>query len=64
MRAARVGVERRMPPDSVTERLGVPTDECWHYSWSPSHAFYRLRVVCVSKARVTDVFEQWIKNAE
>ena len=55
------GIERAMTPDSVRQRLGVPTVQCWHYSWSPSRAFYRLRVVCVSEAKVTDVLRQWIK---
>ena len=53
------GIERAMTLDSVRQRLGVPTAQCWHYSWSPSRAFYRLRVVCVSEAKVTDVIQQF-----
>ncbi len=57
------GIDRAMTLDSVRQRLGVPGVQCWHYTWSPSRTFYRLRVVCVSQGKVADVFQQWIRNA-
>lgn len=54
-----LGVARGMSLADVEQRLGPPPEACWQYSWSPSHAHFRLRVVCVSKARVEIAFRQW-----
>jgi inner membrane protein len=55
----KIGIEKGRSPADVDQRLGPPPDACWQYSWSPSNAHYRVRVVCVSNAKVVMVIRQW-----
>jgi hypothetical protein len=42
--------------------LGPPREACWHYTWSPTGSFHRLRTVCFLNSRVDVVFSRWVKG--
>ena len=48
------GVVPGLSLDDVRQRMGPPPEACWDYSWSPSHAHFRQRTICVSKATGRD----------
>ena len=48
--------------DDVRRVLGPPREACWSYSWSPTGAFHRLRMVCFLNSRVDIVLSRWVKG--
>ncbi len=48
--------------DDARRVLGPPREACWRYSWSPTGAFHRERIVCFLNSRVGDVFSRWVKG--
>ena len=42
--------------------LGPPREACWEYTWSPTGAFHRGRMVCFLNSRVDVVFSRWVKG--
>jgi inner membrane protein len=42
--------------------LGVPVRHCWWYSRSPSGGYYRARIVCFEKQRVTQIIRRWMSE--
>ncbi len=55
----KVGVNTGMSPTEVDRRLGAPPESCLEYSWSPSDAYYRMRVVCFVDGKVSTLLRQW-----
>jgi len=47
------------PADDVSARLGSPSDACWEYSWSPSRAHHRQRIVCFARSKVVVISRRW-----
>ena len=48
--------------DDARRVLGPPREACWSYSWSPTGAFHRLRMVCFLNSRVDVVLSRWVKG--
>ena len=48
--------------DEARRVLGPPREACWSYSWSPTGAFHRGRLVCLLNSRVDVVFSRWLKG--
>jgi hypothetical protein len=53
------GVHAGMTSTEVARVLGTPVGTCWSFTRSPTHAYYRARVVCFESGRVTDVMHRW-----
>jgi inner membrane protein len=58
------GIDIGTSIDAVRRLLGPPRDACWQYSWSPSHHFHRLRMVCFYQGRVEEVIRRWVLDVE
>jgi len=48
--------------DDARRVLGPPREACWGYTWSPTGAFHRLRLVCFLNSRVDVVLRRWVKG--
>jgi len=48
--------------DDARRVLGPPREACWRYSWSPTGAFHRLRMVCFLNSRVDVLLSRWVKG--
>ena len=48
--------------EDVRRVLGPPREACWEYTWSPTGAFHRLRMVCFLNSRVDVVLSRWVKG--
>ena len=48
--------------DDARRVLGPPREACWRYTWSPTGAFHRGRMVCFLSSRVDDVLSRWVKG--
>jgi hypothetical protein len=43
----------------VEERLGVPRERGWQYTWSAGGGHHRIRVVVFTQDRVSMIFRHW-----
>jgi inner membrane protein len=48
--------------DDARRLLGPPREACWAYTWSPTGAFHRGRLVCFLNSRVDVVLSRWIRG--
>ena len=48
--------------DDARRVLGPPREACWGYTWSPTGAFHRLRLVCFLDSRVEVVLRRWVRG--
>jgi inner membrane protein len=48
--------------DDARRVLGPPREACWAYTWSPTGAFHRGRMVCFLNSRVDVVFSRWVNG--
>jgi inner membrane protein len=55
----RIGVRAGTSGSEVRRLLGEPGESCWHYTWSPSAARYRMREVCFAGSTVGEVIRGW-----
>jgi len=53
------GVSPGLTLDAVAQRLGPPPEACFEYTWSPSHAHFRQRTICVLRGKVSLVAGRW-----
>lgn len=63
-RCERAGIQVGMPAADARQLLGPPVGMCWSYSRSPSHAYFRARVVCFEFGKVMDVMRRWERLTE
>jgi inner membrane protein len=48
--------------EQARRALGPPREACWSYTWSPTGAFHRGRMVCFLNSRVDFVVNRWLKG--
>ena len=48
--------------DDARRLLGPPREACWAYTWSPTGAFHRGRLVCFLNSRVDVVLSRWMRG--
>ncbi len=47
----------------LQQRLGLPQESCWQYSWSPAGRAHRLRLVCFTNGTTHLVVRKWAGGA-
>ena len=43
----------------LQQRLGLPQESCWQYSWSPAGRAHRLRLVCFTNGTAHLIVRKW-----
>jgi hypothetical protein len=53
------GIQTGMRTDDVEQRLGVPPERNWQYTWSARGGHHRMRIVTFTRDRVSMKIRQW-----